>query len=85
MTKDIESNSQAEDKKAKASLDTEIKFIEQEHRFFKIVYNVIYYFSHCEKGDPIRNSAVLALIWRIFSPTGATTAGVGFAALLGVI
>lgn len=65
--------------------ELEAKLIEQDHRWVNVLIALYTAFTQYDKGDPRRISALKAVLWRVFSPATAATAGIGIISILGVM
>lgn len=77
--------SQSFDELNKRITELGAKLIEQDHRLVPVLTN---FFSERKKykiGDPRHIASYKALFWHFVSPRTAVTAGVGFAAILGLV
>lgn len=72
------------EQEGKSDAGLEARFIEQEHRFIKIVQN---YFTNRARpaGDVRQTSARNALLWHIFSPATVAVAGGGIIAVASLV
>lgn len=82
-----ELNSQISDLESRINEQTtslEKSLIQQEHRPFRVVNNLVKYWKN-DKKDPKRKASIQAFIWWLISPSTITVASVSIVSIVGLI